>query len=75
MNPKEWEDVSGKQIAKRLPRKEAPIKIRIDSYYMNNRKIFVNFINAMFQRYKEELEDAEKLVTCDSMKNTEAFSF
>ena len=74
MNPKEWEDVSGKQIAKRLPRKEAPIKIRIDSYYMNNRKIFVNFINAMFQRYKEELEDAEKLVTCDSMKNTEAFS-
>ena len=44
MNPKEWEDVSGKQIAKRLPRKEAPIKIRVDSYYMSNRKIFVNFI-------------------------------
>ena len=41
---------------------------------MNNRKIFVNFINAMFQRYSKELEDAEKLVTCDSMKNTEAFS-
>ena len=27
----------------------------------------------MFQRYKEELEDAEKLVTCDSMKSTESF--
>ncbi len=74
MNPKEWEDVSGKEIAKRLPRKDPPVKIRIDSYYMNNRKIFVNFINAVFQQYKEELEEAEKLVTCDSMRNTEAFS-
>ena len=74
MNPKEWEDISGKQIAKRLPRKDAPVKIRIDSYYMNNRKIFVNFINAVFQRYKDELEEAEKLVTCDSMRSTEAFS-
>lgn len=74
MNPKEWEDVSGKQVAKRLPRKEPPVKIRIDSYYMNNRKIFVNFVNAMFQQYKEELEDAEKLVTCDTMRNTESFS-
>ena len=74
MNPKEWEDVSGKPIAKRLPSKEAPIKFKIDSYYMNNRKIFVNFINHMFQNYKEELEEAEKLVTCDAMRSTESFS-
>ena len=74
MDPKDWEDVSGTKVAKRLPRKEAPVKIRIDSYYMSNRKIFVNFINAMFQQYKEELDDAEKLVTCDSLRSTESFS-
>lgn len=74
LQPKEWEDISGKKIIKRIPAKEAPVKIRIDSYYMNNRKIFINFINAMFHRYKEELEESEKTVTCDAMRSTESFS-
>ena len=28
----------------------------------------------MFQRYKEELEESEKTVTCDAMRSTESFS-
>ncbi len=70
----EWVDISGEKITRRMPRKEAPVKIRLSSYYMNNRKIFVNFINRFFHQYKDELESAEKLITCDSLKSTESFS-
>ena len=74
MGPEEWVDLPGTKITLRLPKKQPPVKFRLSSYYMNNRKIFVNFANSFFQQYKTELEDAEKAVTCDSMRNTESFS-
>ena len=41
---------------------------------MDNRKIFVNFINSFFNQYRSELEQSEKELTCDSLKETETFS-
>jgi hypothetical protein len=55
LGPEEWVEISGEKISKRLPAKEPPVKIKLSSYYMNNRKIFVNFINSFFERYREEL--------------------
>ena len=74
LGPEEWVEIPGTKITRRLPAKEAPVKIRLSSYYMDNRKIFVNFINSFFHQYEEELESNEKLVTCDSLKSTESFS-
>ena len=32
-------------ITKRLPQETAPIRIRANAYYMNNREIFINFFH------------------------------
>jgi hypothetical protein len=74
LGPEEWVEISGEKITKRLPAKEPPVKIKLSSYYMNNRKIFVNFINSFFERYREELENVEKTITCDSLRGADSFS-
>lgn len=74
LGPEDWVSMPGTAIAKRLPSKEPHVKFRLSSYYMNNRKIFVNFINSFFQQYKNELEEAEKGITCDSLRSSESFS-
>ena len=74
LGPEEWVEISGEKIMKRLPAKEPPVKIKLSSYYMNNRKIFVNFINSFFERYREELESVEKTITCDSLRGADSFS-
>jgi hypothetical protein len=74
LGPEEWVEISGEKITKRLPVKEPPVKIKLSSYYMNNRKIFVNFINSFFERYREELENVEKTITCESLKGADSFS-
>ena len=39
-------------LSERLWPKEESINIRAPTYYMNNRKIFINFIDALFQKYR-----------------------
>ena len=34
---------------------------------MNNRKIFINFINSLFEPYKKEFENTDKNVSCDTL--------
>ena len=46
------------------------ITIRASSYYMNNREIFVNFINGLFEPYKENLLDETQGISCDTIGNT-----
>ena len=46
-----------------LPRRLPPLPVfdvNVSSYYMNNREIFVNFINGLFEPYKEDLLDESK---------------
>ena len=52
-------------ILKRVAKKEPNVLIKASSYYMNNRAIFVNFINSLFAPYKKELDDASKSATCN----------
>ena len=42
--------------------------IMASSYYMNNRKKFVSFINSIFEPYKRELDNLENSITCESME-------
>ena len=59
-------------LSERLWPKQEDINIRAASYYMNNRKIFINFIDALFQKYREDLEEEGKDLSCD--RSVGAFS-
>ena len=59
-------------LSDRLWPKQETINIRAPSYYMNNRKIFINFIDALFQKYREDLEEEGKDLSCD--RSVGAFS-
>ena len=54
------------QIPERLPKEGLPVKIKASSYYMNNREIFINFINSVFEPYREALLDVSKEISCDT---------
>jgi len=43
-------------IKQRLPPIKRKVNIKANSYYLNNRKIFTNFINTLFQPYKTKKE-------------------
>lgn len=53
-------------IEDRLPNKKPNILIKASSYYMENREIFINFINSLFLPYKEELKIASETASCES---------
>jgi hypothetical protein len=56
-------------IVQRLPKKEPLVNIKVSSYYMNNREMFVNFINSLFYKYREELEANSESISCDTIGN------
>ena len=57
-------------IKKRLPKKTSPVLIKVSSYYMNNREIFVNFINSLFEPYRKEIEENKENISCDTIGKT-----
>ena len=69
-------DISG-QVTKigdttliaRLPEKMDPIIVKVDQYYMNNREIFVGFINSLFDPYKNEISKNTDEISCDTIGN------
>ena len=60
-------------IAERLPSEMAPLHIKANAYYMNNREIFINFINSLFGTYRDAILDESKEISCES-KGGEFFS-
>ena len=48
------------ELIERLPKEKSKVLIKSSSYYMNNREIFVNFINSLFEPYKDELKRSEE---------------
>jgi hypothetical protein len=63
-------DLGDETITRRLPKKSPPIIIKVPSYYMNNREIFVNFINSLFEPYRQELQSNKANISCDDIGNT-----
>jgi len=53
----------------RVPKKEPNILIKAPSYYLENREIFINFINSLFEPYKLELMEEEKKMNEDTSIN------
>lgn len=60
-------EIEDPALSQRLPAKSEKILLKADSYYLNNRKFFINSIDKLFAPYKKELEEDESKLTCDSM--------
>ena len=59
------------KISSRLPVPEKKIVLRANAYYMNNREVFINFINALLDPIKKNFNKQNQLlhVTALSMLN------
>jgi Helicase conserved C-terminal domain/Type III restriction enzyme, res subunit len=47
-----------------------PVSLKVSSYYMNNREVFVNFINQLFEPYKRQMLEDTSDINCDNIGNT-----
>ena len=69
--------ISDKEVAKNAapnPRPpQQPVVHRVSSYYLNNRKKFLSEINHLFAKYRTQLADKEKDISCQTQKEKGAF--
>jgi hypothetical protein len=70
LGPEVAVEMGDTDITKRLPKKLPPVNIKVSSYIMNNREIFVNFINSLFEPYKRELDENKESISCDTIGKT-----
>ena len=59
--------VNDEPIQVRLKPKDPSVNIKPTAYYMNNREVFVNFINSIFRTYGKKANKAASSMTCDSL--------
>ena len=57
-------------MKKRLPENPPNINIKVSSYFMNNREIFVNFINGLFEPYRKIISNKTQNISCDNIGQT-----
>jgi len=55
-------------IADRLPKKQR-LKLGVSSYYMNNRKLFINQLSKMFKPYRDKIAENAGQISCKSARN------
>lgn len=65
----EWINIGTTQIVDRLPPKLPPVNIKVPNYIMNNREMFINFINSLFHTYRNDFLQDNKNITCDNIGN------
>lgn len=54
-------------VSERLPRTRALPQIQASDFYMNNRAKFIQYINALFHTYREELTSGESDISCEAL--------
>ena len=68
--------IGDKPIGERLGKKEPNVFIKAPAYYMNNREIFINFLNSLFKPYADRLKgQKDDDVTCEKMSEAKQKSF
>ena len=63
--PADLVQIGNTSMIDRLGLKRPNVLIKASSYYLNNREIFINFINSLFAPYKKELISAAKNASCE----------
>ena len=70
LGPETIVEIGDTDLRKRIPKKLPPVIIKVSSYYMNNREKFINFINSLFEPYRQELLANEENISCDVIGKT-----
>ena len=70
LGPETLVQIGDTDLTKRLPKKLPPVIIKVSSYYMNNREIFINFINSLFEPYRQEMQENKEGISCDTIGQT-----
>ena len=70
LGPETLVNIGDTDLTKRLPKKLPPVIIKVSSYYMNNREIFINFINSLFEPYRQEIQENKEGISCDTIGQT-----
>ena len=70
LGPETLVNIGDTDLTKRLPKKSPPVIIKVSSYYMNNREIFINFINSLFEPYRQEIQENKESISCDIIGQT-----
>ena len=70
LGPETLVEIGDTDLSNRMPKKSPPILIKVSSYYMNNREIFINFINSLFEPYRREMAENKENISCDIIGQT-----
>ena len=54
-------------VSRRLPTPRALPQVQASEFYMNNRAKFIQYINALFRPYRDELTSGENDISCESL--------
>jgi hypothetical protein len=73
--PEEWVDIENESLITKIPTPNPGAETRVSSYYMNNRKHFVNFINSYFSQYRDDVLNEELSISCDDIGKDENADF
>ena len=68
--PEAWLQFGDTPLIERLPEKKPKVNYKVSSYYMNNREIFVNFINSTFEPYRDQVLDDSAQMSCEDLSNS-----
>ena len=70
LGPETLVEIGDTDLRKRMPKRLPLVKIKVSSYYMNNREIFINFINSLFEPYRQELAKNKESISCETIGKT-----
>ena len=62
------------KVIDRLPGEREKIIVKAPSYYMNNRKIFIQKLTELFRPHKKEILNIEDKVSCDKRSQSDVFN-
>jgi Type III restriction enzyme, res subunit len=65
--------IRNQKVLDRLPKEREKIIIKAPTYYMNNRKIFIQNLTKLFEPYQKELLDTQESVSCESRSQNNEF--
>lgn len=63
--------IRGQQVKDLLPAERDKIIMKAPTYYMNNRKIFIQKLTELFKPYQKDLLSSEGTISCDATRNDE----
>ena len=63
--------IRGQQVKDLLPGEREKIIVKAPSYYMNNRRIFIQKLTELFKPYQKDLLSSEGTVSCDATRSDE----